>query len=147
MIENTDVKLELRVDLVSLPGVPAPGTHGIFAQVCSSRVTKEYRLSRIPMRIFVNPGVPTLVCRGAHLSPFGAQIGPSRGVDASFHEVYSELAAGRVNARSEEHTSELQSRPHLVCRLLLEKKKHAEQHCAESAGQCGGAGLTAGRRR
>src|SRR3989442_2169850 len=29
--------------------------------------------------------------------------------------------AARV--RSEEHTSELQSRPHLVCRLLLEKKK------------------------
>src|SRR3989442_11605201 len=27
-------------------------------------------------------------------------------------------------ARSEEHTSELQSRPHLVCRLLLEKKKN-----------------------
>src|SRR5690554_7044432 len=27
--------------------------------------------------------------------------------------------------RSEEHTSELQSRPHLVCRLLLEKKKKA----------------------
>src|SRR3989442_9437748 len=26
--------------------------------------------------------------------------------------------------RSEEHTSELQSRPHLVCRLLLKKKKH-----------------------
>src|SRR3989442_6309208 len=29
--------------------------------------------------------------------------------------------------RSEEHTSELQSRPHLVCRLLLEKKKKEEQ--------------------
>src|SRR5690554_7874626 len=28
-----------------------------------------------------------------------------------------------VMSRSEEHTSELQSRPHLVCRLLLEKKK------------------------
>src|SRR3989442_7034874 len=28
-----------------------------------------------------------------------------------------------VVRRSEEHTSELQSRPHLVCRLLLEKKK------------------------
>src|SRR5690625_6622512 len=28
------------------------------------------------------------------------------------------------NDRSEEHTSELQSRGHLVCRLLLEKKKH-----------------------
>src|SRR5215813_14897112 len=29
-------------------------------------------------------------------------------------------------ARSEEHTSELQSRPHLVCRLLLEKKKQKD---------------------
>src|SRR2546422_4903539 len=29
----------------------------------------------------------------------------------------------RAHARSEEHTSELQSRLHLVCRLLLEKKK------------------------
>src|SRR5690554_7070188 len=28
-----------------------------------------------------------------------------------------------LRTRSEEHTSELQSRPHLVCRLLLEKKK------------------------
>src|SRR3989442_6322631 len=28
-----------------------------------------------------------------------------------------------THMRSEEHTSELQSRPHLVCRLLLEKKK------------------------
>src|SRR5690554_7705691 len=32
------------------------------------------------------------------------------------------VARGGV-IRSEEHTSELQSRPHLVCRLLLEKKK------------------------
>src|SRR5690554_5626845 len=30
----------------------------------------------------------------------------------------------KPNTRSEEHTSELQSRPHLVCRLLLEKKKN-----------------------
>src|SRR3989442_2987893 len=29
--------------------------------------------------------------------------------------------------RSEEHTSELQSRPHLVCRLLLEKKKKDDE--------------------
>src|SRR5215208_7743377 len=31
--------------------------------------------------------------------------------------------AGTSTSRSEEHTSELQSRGHLVCRLLLEKKK------------------------
>src|SRR2546422_7788475 len=30
---------------------------------------------------------------------------------------------GKLGVRSEEHTSELQSRLHLVCRLLLEKKK------------------------
>src|SRR5690554_7470761 len=32
----------------------------------------------------------------------------------------------KIRRRSEEHTSELQSRPHLVCRLLLEKKKEKE---------------------
>src|SRR5436305_9818933 len=35
-----------------------------------------------------------------------------------------QVVAALVSLRSEEHTSELQSRPHLVCRLLLEKKKH-----------------------
>src|SRR3989442_3939111 len=35
----------------------------------------------------------------------------------------SDPPTGRPGIRSEEHTSELQSRPHLVCRLLLEKKK------------------------
>src|SRR5687768_18315671 len=33
-----------------------------------------------------------------------------------------------VGQRSEEHTSELQSRLHLVCRLLLEKKKETRDH-------------------
>src|SRR5256884_5712946 len=49
-----------------------------------------------------------------------------RGVDGHGHagrriEVVHQREVGRV--RSEEHTSELQSRLHLVCRLLLEKKK------------------------
>src|SRR5690554_7754375 len=34
--------------------------------------------------------------------------------------------------RSEEHTSELQSRPHLVCRLLLEKKKKQQKSPADN---------------
>src|SRR5690554_3536707 len=37
------------------------------------------------------------------------------------------LANGDHCKRSEEHTSELQSRPHLVCRLLLEKKKKKKE--------------------
>src|SRR5690625_5349170 len=41
------------------------------------------------------------------------------GPEAAVNAVY----ANKIAARSEEHTSELQSRGHLVCRLLLEKKK------------------------
>src|SRR5438445_9422450 len=37
-------------------------------------------------------------------------------------------AVGGCSVRSEEHTSELQSRQYLVCRLLLEKKKTAPQN-------------------
>src|SRR6266498_6071513 len=36
-----------------------------------------------------------------------------------------------LHLRSEEHTSELQSRPHLVCRLLLEKKKKQKRNVPE----------------
>src|SRR2546430_8555742 len=41
---------------------------------------------------------------------------------------------GRIcpRARSEEHTSELQSQSNLVCRLLLEKKKHKHTHPAHT---------------
>src|SRR5215813_14939962 len=49
-----------------------------------------------------------------------------RRIDQPLHDQgQSELALTlrAIRQRSEEHTSELQSRPHLVCRLLLEKKK------------------------
>src|SRR5438874_8396854 len=38
----------------------------------------------------------------------------------------------RLEVRSEEHTSELQSRRDLVCRLLLEKKKYNQSKCGSS---------------
>src|SRR3712207_6860256 len=41
------------------------------------------------------------------------------------------MAAGSL--RSEEHTSELQSRQYLVCRLLLEKKKRKKRPCSLNA--------------
>src|SRR2546422_4738084 len=56
-------------------------------------------------------------------SRVGDLLGPEATVDRSPRlagVVGPERAGGR---RSEEHTSELQSRLHLVCRLLLEKKK------------------------
>src|SRR2546430_3412986 len=42
--------------------------------------------------------------------------------------------ADRATARSEEHTSELQSQSNLVCRLLLEKKKHQTEGYTTTTG-------------
>src|SRR5690625_6146249 len=64
---------------------------------------------------FSNPGVITV----AAMFVVAAGIHGSGGVDLLVNSVL-----GRPKSeRSEEHTSELQSRGHLVCRLLLEKKK------------------------
>src|SRR2546422_2467786 len=51
-----------------------------------------------------------------------------RGCGAASREIFRRAGSARrrpsrSRSRSEEHTSELQSRLHLVCRLLLEKKK------------------------
>src|SRR3989442_9344504 len=54
---------------------------------------------------------------GRSLDPFQRAHGAGRDQDS--------VRSGE--ARSEEHTSELQSRPHLVCRLLLEKKKKPQK--------------------
>ena len=52
---------------------------------------------------------------------------------AFYHQALCFGAQGKanqkINIRSEEHTSELQSRENLVCRLLLEKKKNLI-HCS-----------------
>src|SRR5690349_24174366 len=44
------------------------------------------------------------------------------------HEREGPVVRSHARARSEEHTSELQSRRDLVCRLLLEKKKYMENY-------------------
>src|SRR5438132_5893527 len=55
----------------------------------------------------------------------GQGEGPAGGrLCARILGVWCSLDRGRLNKRSEEHTSELQSHSDLVCRLLLEKKKN-----------------------
>src|SRR5262245_64061104 len=51
-------------------------------------------------------------------------------MDSTFDEALERLrgTGSEVAGRSEEHTSELQSLRHLVCRLLLEKKKTNKDH-------------------
>src|SRR2546430_8924225 len=47
---------------------------------------------------------------------------------AEQREIGREIERVEIGARSEEHTSELQSQSNLVCRLLLEKKKQNARH-------------------
>src|SRR2546425_9064301 len=54
-------------------------------------------------------------------------IGWPRALDHELEHLIQQAAAGE-GRRSEEHTSELQSLAYLVCRLLLEKKKHDKCH-------------------
>src|SRR2546422_5797562 len=75
----------------------------------------------------------TLFRSPSSTNPFG--VGSTRATAPVCPRTYSKPSATQSDAaptRSEEHTSELQSRLHLVCRLLLEKKKtkkrHAQQH-------------------
>src|SRR6266699_6476420 len=73
------------------------------------RISFFFLMIRRPPRSTLFPYTTLFRSRAHHLSLRRAHAGGVR---------------GRQRARrSEEHTSELQSRPHLVCRLLLEKKK------------------------
>src|SRR3712207_5716083 len=56
------------------------------------------------------------------------EVSPTRRSFATSRPVLVQHAAAGLDGRSEEHTSELQSRQYLVCRLLLEKKKKHIQH-------------------
>src|SRR5437868_7737806 len=60
---------------------------------------------------------------------------PTHSTSRSWRTRNSLACAVRLRSRSEEHTSELQSRFDLVCRLLLEKKKikYERQRCEEKS--------------
>src|SRR3712207_6890896 len=86
---------------------------------------------RRPPRSTLFPYTTLFRSRDRHLRPHGTAslAAPARaagrvshGRDQGLGEP-QHVAAPRAYRRSEEHTSELQSRQYLVCRLLLEKKK------------------------
>src|SRR3712207_8614443 len=70
---------------------------------------KNQTLTPNPSTIYLMPFIST---KGA--GPMVLEIPPASGGEIT----------GTIMDRSEEHTSELQSRQYLVCRLLLEKKKN-----------------------
>src|SRR3712207_8274475 len=80
--------------------------------------------------LFRSPGAEELVVLGGRaevpdvrLPGPGQQHEPGELVARPLTQVGGGDVADVVHVRSEEHTSELQSRQYLVCRLLLEKKK------------------------
>src|SRR2546428_10138982 len=86
----------------------------------------------------------TLFRSEAYLNFMGNEFGhpewvdfPRQGNNFSYHHARRQWSLVD-NPRSEEHTSELQSRSDLVCRLLLEKKKHrrTREHNYMRHGSC-----------
>src|SRR3712207_8154710 len=67
-----------------------------------------------------NPVVGAVLVKGGRIV--------SRGYHRKAGTAHAEVVAIEAAGRSEEHTSELQSRQYLVCRLLLEKKNKKRVH-------------------
>src|SRR5690554_6992284 len=102
----------------------------------NGKVTTVIGHSESPQDIIIQDDGKIIVVGEANLGPtpnspgtyigFAVRYNSNGTLDTSFgtNGIYK-LTSSRqfVSVRSEEHTSELQSRPHLVCRLLLEKKK------------------------
>src|SRR3989449_6252857 len=87
------------------------------ASAAESLSPAEHRASRRPRhhRRGLEPELPPLLTPTVEFQPLVVLGAPEKRL---------QLLVRRVLLRSEEHTSELQSRLHLVCRLLLEKKKN-----------------------
>src|SRR3712207_8941618 len=88
--------------------------------------TEIYTLSlhdALPISCILNEARGKVIwCKKDPDSKFHLRLNQCSSECSLFHQT-SVCSKWRVVARSEEHTSELQSRQYLVCRLLLEKKK------------------------
>src|SRR5258708_9279688 len=94
-----------------------------YASVISLFFSFFFLMIRRPPRSTLFP-YTTLFRSRARFHSIRTESQPPRGSDTRIE--LAQRACGRV-ARSEEHTSELQSPDHLVCRLLLEKKKKTSE--------------------
>src|SRR5436305_8064328 len=116
---------------------------------CSSQSSSLYTyllfLSSFSFFFFNDTATTEIYTLSLHdaLPIFGGAVRASIRHGQGQHVLRDRLALIRMKDRpdrSEEHTSELQSRPHLVCRLLLEKKKNRtnqrprEQHNHKDSG-------------
>src|SRR2546426_7191309 len=96
---------------------PANGVDGVVRDVC---IEGDQIVAKVPA------SAPRLDARGMVVMPGGVDMHAhvaGSSVNHARRLLPEEHSADPLTARSEEHTSELQSPCNLVCRLLLEKKK------------------------
>src|SRR3989442_4943356 len=107
----------------SLTAVQCANPHSPVPAPCSPPATSHYTTGRLRASDLCAPSRRLLHC-GAD---FPAPTPPVREERSALRMAKKRSEPRRPSTptpfRSEEHTSELQSRPHLVCRLLLVKKK------------------------
>src|SRR5690625_5794487 len=106
----------------STPGTHCPSSHHPFFFYSSGPLRD---LHSFPTRRSSDLGAGA----GQRPGELAQGLGHQAGLEADVGVAHLALDLGR----SEEHTSELQSRGHLVCRLLLEKKK-VKSECRRSYG-------------
>src|SRR5690625_5516890 len=78
--------------------------------------------------MYATPNSPKTAISFTELSAVAANQIDTIQIDYLQSEISIYLKHIKTQGRSEEHTSELQSRGHLVCRLLLEKKRRKTCH-------------------
>src|SRR3712207_8623866 len=97
-------------------------------------IRRPPRSTLFPYTTLFRSGVAAVVVLGGAVGADRQLHGEAHGVevavggDLELLEVLEQRRPVVVGRRSEEHTSELQSRQYLVCRLLLEKKDSAASH-------------------
>src|SRR5690606_42085432 len=87
------------------------------------------RSSELAIRSGISAATTGVLFRNMLMNAESSSVARNASCGRSAHIVASDREIGcsaPVVSRSEEHTSELQSRENLVCRLLLEKKKRLE---------------------
>src|SRR5690606_40466453 len=95
---------------------------------------------RAPDSISARTSTGSSVCR-ERITPISAasretvRMVPSTGFMTALYAISTPRLNASASSRSEEHTSELQSRENLVCRLLLEKKKRKDNPSVKQLAQ------------
>src|SRR5207247_6315854 len=133
--ERPDVPALVAAHRADAPGVealeerdvaaPAEGLLGAQAEPERRRQVRDQRLVAPPLALEAHEG-ELAAQEAAHRLDAGARHPAARRVE----EIVGPVPVGaeaHAGERSEEHTSELQSRVDLVCRLLLEKKKNSNK--------------------